>query len=247
MTDIRPSPEMLDAAAANRRDGAPLERARAKDEIHPCLHCGNPYLKGYPHRHATDPNTGYDPMPRKPAERAALVLVMRSEYMAELPVRIHVQQVPSHAEPIGVGQYSAEAAGWSLGEVEVLDTGPLGSPSWSHPFHQYIGSYYSQFGETVRKDKDLHLFPWSRNLEGLRRWCAGKHRTWSEHRGQPVCWTLVRLLVEGGYSVSRAADLVTITPERADELLTVALDKWWVWTSDDMNGLRSVRVKPKAA
>jgi hypothetical protein len=218
-----------------------------RSDIHPCPTCGHDFLEGYEHRHEKPIAPGYDPMPYKPMERADLVVLIRSEYVAELPVRIHVQQVPSKAEPIGVGQYSAEAAGWSAGEVEVLDTGPLGSPSWSVPFHQYIGSYHSQFGETVRKDEDLYQFPWSRNLEGVRRWCAGKHRTWYEHRGLPLCWTLVRLVVEGGYSVGKAADLATVSPDKADELLTVALDKWWVWTSEDVNGLRSMRVKPKAA
>lgn len=237
MTNVDISPEQRDAEAAQERDLAI------------CATCLKPYLPPYEHRHEKPIAPGYDPMPFKPQERAELIAVIRSEYLAELPVRIHVQQVPSRAEPIGVGQYSAEAAGWVPGEmmVDALDTGPLGSPSWSMPFHQYIGSYYSQFGETVRKDEDLSQFPWCRNLEGVRRWCAGKHRTWSEHRGLPICWSLIRLMVEGGYSVSRAADLVTITPERADELLTVALDKWWIWTSEDVNGLRTMRIKPKAA
>lgn len=218
-------------------------------DVHSCVTCGNDYLEGYEHRHEKPLQPAYDPMPYKPKERAELVALIRSEYLSELPVRLHVHQVPSRAEPIGVSEYSAAAAGWVPSDrtIEELDTGPLGSPSWSMPFHQYIGSYHFQFGETIRKDEDLHQFPWSRNLEGVRRWCAGKHRTWYEHRGLPMCWTLVRLVVEGGYSISRAADLVNVIPEQADDLLTVALDKWWVWTSEDLNGLRTMRVKPKAA
>jgi hypothetical protein len=237
---------------------------RPRADIHKCLSCGNDYLEGYPHRHATEPRSGYDPMPPKPTSRQELVWVIAREYGAEKPPRIHARQVPSRAEPIAVSQYSAEAAGFVVTdeEIAVLDTGELGAPPWSSPFHRYVGGIHLWDGEMIVDERDLEPSPWTRNLEGVRRWCAGKHRTWYEHQSKPLCWLLIRLVICGGYSVGRAAIEEQVPIDTADVLLfghrdrqcdhvghcpDGAFDKWWAWTSNDVNGLRSVRMKPKAA
>lgn len=251
MTRIAKSDAQLNAEAAST------------GKIHPCLDCGNPYLDGYPHRHATEPRSGYDPMPSKPTSRVELVRTIASEFGAEMPPRIHARQVPSRAEPIGVSEYSAAAAGYVLSdqEIDVLDTGELGAPPWSSPFHRYIGSVHWD-GSLVMDEADLEPYPWTRNLLGLRRWCAGKHRGWYEHQEQPMCWLLIRLIVMGGYSLGKAALELHIPVDTADVLLfghrdrscdhagrcpDGAFDKWWSWTSNDLNGLRSVRIKPTKA
>lgn len=248
MTRIDRSPEQLDAeAAASARNLA--------DAIHSCDSCGNPYLEGYPHRHEKPVTVAYDPMPNKPTTREGLVAFIRREYLAEVPARLHVQQVPSHAEPIGVSQYSAEAAGFIVVEQEghlALDVGELGSPPWSVPFHRRIGSYRFWEGEVVQAESELLGTPWTRNLNGVRRWCAGKHRTWYEHRGEPLCWILVRLHVEGGYIIPRAVEKLAkegfaVTVDKADKLVGDALDKWWAWTANDMNDLTMMRIRKPAA
>lgn len=229
-------------------------------DVHPCLSCGNPYLEGYPHRHATEPRGSYDPMPSKPSTRAGLVAVIAREFAAEKPPRLHVRQVPSRAEPIGVSQYSAEAAGYVVTDesMDVLDTGELGAPPWAPAFHRYIGGVSLWDGELVSTDMDPEAHVWSKNLHSLRRWCAGKHATWYEHAGRPVCWSLVMLVVFGGYSLGRAAVELDIIPEKADMLLfghleracdckkacpPGALERWWSWVSNDMNGVTLRRVR----
>lgn len=227
-------------------EGTPV----SKPEIHKCADCGNDYLEGYPHHHERPAVILYDPMPHKPKTRDGLIAYIRREYLAEVPNRLHVRQVPGHAEPIGVSQYSAEAAGWVVVEQDghpTLDVGELGSPPWSVPFHRRLGSYRMWEGEVVQSDDELQNVPWTRNLNGIRRWCAGKHRTRYEHRGEPLCWVLVRLVIEGGYVIGRAAELQGISEDRADRLFSEALDKWWVWTANDMNDLTMRRVRAPAA
>lgn len=229
-----------------------------RGDIHKCLTCDNDYLEGYPHRHATEPQSSYDPMPDKPATRAELVATIRREYLAEKPPRLHVRQVPSHAEPIGVSQYSAEAAGYVTNDVPVLDIGELGSPPWSPSFHRYIGGARWWDGEMVMVDLDAQVYPWTRNLNSLRRWCGGKHATWYEHQGKPLCWTLIHHVMLGGYSIFKAAEAEQISAEKAGELLfghrelacdhvgrcpDGAFDKWWAWASNDMNGLTLRRAR----
>jgi hypothetical protein len=233
--------------------------AAARPDIRTCLTCGNPYLEGYPHRHATDPRADYDPMPPKPAGRAALVAVIAREYGAEKPTRLHVHQVPSRTEPIAVSQYSAAAAGMVTTEVSVLDAGELGAPPWAPSFHRYIGGIRLFDDEMVTTELDPQAFPWTRNLHSLRRWCAGKHRDWYDHGARPLCWTLIGLVVVAGYDLDRAAAEAGVPVDVADVLLfghrdrdcdhvgrcpPGALDRWWSWTSNDLNdvALRRVRV-----
>lgn len=209
------------------------------DQPIPCRFCRKPMLADYPHRHDTPVRPDYDPMPPRPQTTAGMLALIRREYLAEIPARIHVAYVPSRAEPVAVSEYSAAAAGFIPTEhsEELLDTGALGSPSWSPAFHRYIGAAQFWEGEMVLADEELVPFPWTRQLEGLRRWCTGKHRTWYEHRQRPLCWLLVREVVEGGYSVGRAAELEHVSPEKAQELIGVAAGKWFAWVSNDLNGL----------
>lgn len=227
-------------------------------DIHKCLDCGNDYLEGYPHRHATAPKSSYDPMASKPSSKDELVKIIAREFAAEKPQRLHVRQVPSHAEPIGVSQFSAEAAGYVTVQIDVLDIGELGSPPWAPGFNRYIGGARLWDGEIVLTDLDSRLYPWTRNLQSLRRWCAGKHATWYEHQGKPLCWTLIQLVIVGGYSMAQAAEATQIPEDSASLLLfghrgrecdhvgrcpEGALDKWWAWTSNDMNGLTLKRTR----
>lgn len=211
--------------------------------------CAKPMLPDYPHHHETPPRPDYDPMPGRPTSPGAMIALIRAEVRSELPVRLHVTYVPSRAEPIAVSEYSASAAGFVAGEfyIDALDTGELGSPSWSPAFHNYVGAVTGWEGELVLRDEDLTGFPWMRQLEGLRRWCASYHRTWYEHQLRPLCWTLVRHVVFGGYSVHRAAQLEGISGEKGDELFARAVDKWWGWVSNDVNAIDLRRPRRPAA
>jgi len=215
----------------------------------PCPVCFKPALPDYPHHHETAPRPDYNPMPPRPSDPATMIAFIRAEVRAELPERLHVAYVPSRAEPIAVSAYSAAAVGYvPTGVViEVLDTGALGSPSWAPAFHRYVGAVTGWGTEVVLHDEDLAPFPWMRQLEGVRRWCAGRHRTWYEHQLRPLCWLLVRHVVFGGYSVARAGELEGITPGTAGDLFTKAVDKWWAWVSNDVNGIDLHRRRPPAA
>lgn len=248
-----------------RIDRSPIQGMLERAGAVPCGVCTLPMLPEHPHNHHTDPQAGYDPMPDKPADRDEWVALIKAEYIAEIPVNLHVRQVPSHAEPVAVSQYSAEAAGWvPTGEqVDVLDTGALGSPPWSVPFHRRIGAYRFWEGEVVLSDSELTNAPWRRNLEGIRRWCASSHRTWYEHRGEPLCWLLVQMTMFGGWSTGQgvkelAKQGFAVSPEKAETLLfgweredgkhqDGAYDKWWAWVGNDLNGLTLKRVRKPAA
>jgi hypothetical protein len=221
-----------------------------------CAICGKPYLEGYPHRHETPPRPEYDPMPPRP-DREAMVAYIRAEYYAELPHRLHVAYVPGRAEPIAVSEYSAGAAGYvpTDASLAVLDTGELGSPSWSPLFHRRVGAVTMILEETIERDEDMAPFPWAHQLQGIRRWCATKHQAWYEHAGHPLCWTLLRHHVLGGYSLGRAAELEGVTEDTAIRLIfdgphggdcpkrhpkqcpDGALGKWWAFVSTDLNAI----------
>lgn len=221
-------------------------------EIKPCAFCGKNYLEGYPHRHDPPVSPHYNPMPAKPRDFDELVALIRAEYLSEIPGRLHVSYVPNRAEPIGVSQYSAEAAGIVSSKVDALDTGELGSPSWSPAFHRYVGGVTVWEGEQTMDQEDLKPTPWTLHLDELRVLCSGQHRTWYEHRFLPLCWTLVRLMMTG-YTLDRAAQHEGISPEKARDLLEGAhrgqvcthrgkcpegaFDKWWAWVSNDLNGI----------
>jgi len=203
-----------------------------------------------------DRNTRYNPMPPRPLGWEQMVAIIRAEYLAELPVRIHVSYVPNRPEPIAVGEYTAGAAGYATRTMFVTDTGELGSPSWAPAFHRRVGAVTGWGEEIALNDGDMVIFPWARQLEGVRRWCASRHRTWYEHQMRPLCWLLLRHVVLGGYSIERAADLEGVSPEKALALLaghvdcdpthrgrceTGALGRWWRWVSNDLNGVDTRR------
>jgi hypothetical protein len=211
--------------------------------------CAKAMLPDYPHHHETPPRPEWNPMPPRPADPDELIALIRAELRAELPERLHVAYVPSRSEPVGVSEYSAGAAGYQpTGRTEdLLDTGELGSPSWAPAFHRYVGAVTGWQGEIVVRDEDLAPFPWHRQLEGVRRWCASKHRTWYEHQARPLCWTLQRHVFFGGYVVPRAGQLEGITAATSDELFFRATDKLWAWVSNDVNAIDLRRRRSPAA
>lgn len=190
---------------------------------------------------AAAPRVDYNPMPPKPADLQGLIALIRAEYLAEVPVRLHVAYVPGALAPIYVAVDSEDT-------VSVEDTGALGSPSWSPTFHRLIGAvkWDDDKGMLNLRDSDLRPFPWRRNLEGVRRWCSGKHRTWYEHQERPLCWTLAQLVIFGGYSIGRAGQLQGIPPEKAETLVTTALGKLYAWVSNDLNGIDLRPARPAA-
>lgn len=210
--------------------------------VAPCPTCGKPaMLPEYPHQHATPLASSWNPMPPRPAALADLLAALRTEYLAEIPGRLHSRQVPSHTEPIPVDLSDPYGA-----QMEVTDSGELGGPAFSPIFHRRIGASRFMEGERVESDRDLAPFPYARQLEGVRRWCAGKHRTWYEHQERPLCWVLLRHVVIGGYAIGRAAQLEGVSEEKARELVGKAAGKWFAWVSSDLNGI-DLRGKRRSA
>lgn len=204
----------------------------------PCPTCHKPALADYPHHHETPPRPDYDPMPVRPALRA-MAEIIRAEVLAELPVRLHVIYVPSQTAPVpGLG--------------EVLDIGPLGAPSFAPDFARRIGAIRLWGGESTVAAGELADVPWTRNLEGMRGYCARHHAAWYEHQSRPLCWILLRHVVFGGYSPERAGDLegvgaavgvrLVLGHEECDgdhpgQCPRGALERLWGWISNDLNGL----------
>lgn len=198
-------------------------------------------MDGYPHRHETPQRPDYDPMPPRPPTFGALVAFMRAEYIAEIPDRLHVHQVPDHTEPIPLESGHPEGA-----TMDVTDSGQLGGIAFSPAFHRRIGAIKYWQGELVLADKDMAPFPWARQLEGVRRWCSAKHRTWYEHQERPLCWILLRHVTFGGYSVGRASELEGVSELKGEELLAEALGKWFAWVSNDLNSIEMRKRRPSA-
>lgn len=197
-----------------------------------CAVCDKPALEEFPHRHETPARPDYDPMPPRPATLPELLALLRREYRAELPDRLHAHQVPDHTEPIPVSLADPDGP-----QVAVTDSGPLGGPAFSPAFHRLIGATRFMEDEMVQSDDDLRPFPWTRQLEGVRRWCTGKHRTWYEHQDRPLCWLLLKDVVLGGYSMGNAADLEGVSLPKTVELVERAAGKWFSWVSNDLNGI----------
>ena len=197
-----------------------------------CPTCHKPALEEYPHHHETPLSSSYNPMPPRPADLSVLLLTLAREYRDEMPGRIHSRQVPDHTEPIPVDLGDPDGA-----QIDVTDSGALGGPPFSPIFHRRIGAIRAWEGVMVLSDAELRPFPYARQLEGVRRWCAGKHRTWYEHQGRPLCWTLLRHVIVGGYIIGRAAELEGVSEEKARQLVTVAAEKWYTFVSNDLNGL----------
>jgi len=180
-----------------------------------CPTCKGKYLQESPHRHETPPRPDYDPMPPRPGTLAGMIALVRREYQAEIPSRLHVRYVTSD-EQLGV------------------DAGSLGSPSWDPAFARRVGG--------VRLDDvepgEWAIFPWAFAIERrLEPWCRRYHRPplWTEHRS-PICKPLV-LAVVRDRSVTDAADQVGVTPERAELLLEQALGRVFGWVSNVLNDL----------
>lgn len=160
------------------------------------------------------------------------------------PVPIRVEPLPPPAEMVD-GRYVPATEGRGL---MVTDSGPLGGPSWSGKMHHRMDIQYFA-GETSQATDPSR--PLDKAMAGLRRYCSGKHSEWPEHRGEPVCWSLIRLIVMGRYSVEQAAFHVELTPGRAVWLLhrpgdrswIGAADKLWTWVANDLNDLSTPRRK----
>jgi len=207
-------------------------------DTEPCPTCSKPMLPGYPHNHYTQPRVDFNPMPPRPPSLSQMVGYLRMLYLEEIPDRLHVAHVPSHTAPVPVDMADPDGP-----SVMVVDAGPLGGPPFAPAFAKRIGAVVAWQGEIVLRDTDLE--PAARALEGVRRWCAGRHRTWYEHDGRPLCWLLLRHVTFGGYTVAGAAALEDVAD--AGELLAGAVDRWWRYTDAEVNGLRVRRSKNAAA
>src|SRR6266568_7256464 len=207
-------------------------------EIIACRTCGKEALEGYPHRHETPPRPEHDPMPPKPAKLADLIAAIRREYWLELPARLHVQYVPGRLEPIAMPEGQI---------IEVLDNGALGSPSWAPEAHRRFGGV-TVWGDAQTVDAgDYAIFPWAYAMERrIPGWCRRKHVTrpelYREHRETPACAELVRLVIVADMEPRRAALEQEMTPERAEELIGVALGYLWRCVSDKLNEIDMRRV-----
>lgn len=216
-----------------------LNALAERGELDTCAHCRKPFVIGREHRHETPPRPDYNPMPPRPSSLVALVAVIRAEYAAEVPNRLHVAYVPNRVEPVGVSEYSAGAAGYALTPEthDLLDTGELGSPSWSPPMHRRVGGV-EVWGDamTVRED-DYRMFPWALAIfRRLPAHCRRRHVTrgdlYHEHRGEPICGPLVERVVGGGASLKDVAADFAMTPERCSVLLEESLGKVWAIASN---------------
>lgn len=213
-------------------------------------------------RPTAEPDNSYSPMGKRPADLecgspvhsghtsppCCLVGWLLHESRMEAPSQLHVYAVPSHVEPIPL--YLSDPLGPS---EEVTDSGELGGRPWSLPMERRMGIKFFE-GEWAVDDHDYQQFPLARAMVGMRRFCSSKHSSWTEHRGEPVCYLLLELVVKGRFSVSEAADRLDLTPERAIYLLhrfndrswVGAADKLWTWVANDINGI-SLRRRMDAA
>jgi hypothetical protein len=173
-----------------------------------CTTCGLPAVVGYPHRHETPVRPDYDPMPACPDTLDEMVALMRAGYQSEIPVQLHVSYVPGRAEPMAVSEYSSTAAGYVVTEqtIEAIDSGALGSPSWSPAFHRRAGGVTVWGDEWTLDGGDYQAFPWAYAIGvSLRNWCRSRH--------------LTRLVVAHRYPIDKAAEACEMTTERAAWLL----------------------------
>jgi hypothetical protein len=228
----------------------------AESDVLTCRLCGLAVLEGYPHRHETPPRPDYDPMPPRPLVLACeqidltaywtdtfdpsccMVHTVRAEYNAEIPRVVHVHDVPNHTEPIPIRSGDPDGP-----TMQVTDSGPLGGISWARSFERRM-AIIVMLGETSLQDGDYAIYPWAQSINGIRGWCAGRHRSWYEHAGQPLCWTLVRHVIEGGYRIDRAGELEGIPPEQARNLVAQSLSRVWTWTSNALNDI-DLRPSPR--
>jgi hypothetical protein len=177
-------------------------------DLHRCLTCGNPYLTGYEHRHATEPRGDFDPMGERPRSLEAFIVEAQVAHAEEIELRItgHWLDDPASAGP---------------------------APDWTNHFRRRMGHPDDDYGT---------LYPSARTLYGLRRWCEGKHRDWADHRGRPVCWSLVTHIIVGRQSLEWAAEQEELSLERAMEHAERALRKQWRWRSDLLN---EIELRPR--
>lgn len=192
-----------------------------------CGTCGCQAVPEYPHRHETPLRPDYNPMPPCPDDLDEMIAFMREGLREEIPIALHVSYVPGRAEPIAVSEYSQAAAGYVVAEatVDVLDTGSLGSPSWSPPFHHRIGGITGFDGDWTLEARDYALMPWTYATEVvLRNWCRSRHLTrpeeYAEHRGVTVCHDLTRELLLRRSSIDEAVAACGLSMDRAMYLLS---------------------------
>ena len=211
-------------------------------DVRACPVCRREMLEGYPHRHETPPRPDHNPMPRAPEKLNDLIAAVRREYRLELPARLHVQSVPGRLEPIGVSEYSAAAGGYvqTPATIKVSDTGPLGAPSWSPPAHRRFGGVAVWEDVWTVLESDYAIFPWAYAIERrLPAWCRRRHVTrpdlYVEHRGLPICPTIVRAVIVGDRLSIRQANDIGISSDAAEELLGLALRYVWRCVSDALN------------
>lgn len=159
--------------------------------------------------------------------------------------------MPSWVEPLPPAAILNEAGRYEPSKAQhpkimATDSGPLGGPPWSGKMHYRMDIEY-RMGEIVQADDRERIF--DGHVTGVRRFCAGHHSSWVEHRGRPVCWELIRQVTHGRQNIFNAAREVGLTPERAAWLLhrfegetwTGSADKLWTWVANDLNGIVGLR------
>jgi hypothetical protein len=143
---------------------------------------------------------------------------------------------PRHLEEFVIearAEYRAETPSRIHGREQDDPLAAGSSPDWTHAFRRRMGHPDDDYGT---------LYPSARTLYGLRRWCEGKHRDWADHRGRPVCWSLVTHIIVGRQSVQWAAEQEELSLERAMEHAERALRKQWRWRSDLLN---EIELRPR--
>ena len=217
-----------------------------------CTFCGGAALPDYPHRHDAPLRPDYNPMPPFRDDIGYLIQALRQGWLDEIPVALHVSYVPGRAEPIGVSEYSASAAGYVAASVTVdsLDTGSLGSPSWSPSFHHRAGGITGIDGEWTLDARDYATMPWAYAVEVvLQNWCRSRHLTrpsdYPEHGDRTLCYELVKRMVVG-FTLADASEACEVERDRVRWLLVHrdkrdrpagALSLVWRVVSDRLNGI----------
>ena len=209
-------------------------------------------------RPSSDPDTSYDPQGFAPALLhcgldvtdaywsgrltaapwpCCLIHEAWYEYRQEPDEHLTVMAVPAHLEDIPRNLSDPYGP-----QIAVTDSGPLGGKSFSSQFTRRLGYRFLESDYTVIDSdmRELHPMTWA--MEGpLRRKCRSKHSRWADHRGQLVCYLLVRLVVVNGWHVDRAALALELSPERGLEHLERAMRDMWAWRSQVLNGIEMRR------
>lgn len=203
------------------------------------------------HRPSDEPDTRWNPVPVRPPTLLGLLVLIRSEWRAELPLRLHVHQVPDHTEPIPVLAGHPEGA-----TLDVTDSGPLGGAAWSMPAHRRFGAVTMWEAEQTIDADDYRIFPFAYALERrIPGWCRRRHANrpelYLEHRGQPICHPVLRQLIATEQPIGSLLNVYLplhyqMTPDRLARVVDEGLRYLWRAVSDTLNEIdlgKSVRAR----